>query len=84
MEDKVILILEQLLSKSGYHEKLNLNSRLLGSIPEIDSLFVATLLGTLESEFKIHIEDDEVDGSLFETVESLARFLQKKISIGTS
>lgn len=80
MEEKVIKVLEQLLIQSGYMQKLNLNSRLLGAIPEIDSLFIASLLGSLEAQFQIHIEDDEVEGALFESVESLVHFIAKKTS----
>lgn len=78
MEQKIIELLERLLKESGYKEHLTLHSKLLGSIPEIDSLFVASLLGHLERDFQIHIEDDEVDGALFESVESLLVFIEMK------
>lgn len=79
MESKIIKLLEQLLKQSGYTEHLTGHSKLLGSIPEIDSLFVASLLAHLESEFQIHIDDDELDGTIFESVESLLVFIQSKL-----
>ena len=75
--------LNQLLDKT-----LNLNGRglefiestkLLGELPELDSLAVRELLSAIEQHYKIHIEDDEIDGSVFETVGSLYKYIQHKV-----
>jgi acyl carrier protein len=52
---------------------------LLGSIPELDSMAVATVLTSLEERFGISIDDDEIDGSTFATVGSLVAFIESKI-----
>ncbi len=52
---------------------------LFGSLPELDSMAVATVLTALEDRFQILIDDDEVTGELFETVGSLADFVAGKL-----
>lgn len=54
-------------------------TRLLGVLPELDSMSVVTFLISLEEEYGIEIHDDEVDASLFETLGSISKFLQTKI-----
>jgi acyl carrier protein len=67
---------------------LNLNGRglgltdetpLLGSLPELDSMGVVTLITELENRLGLSIEDDEIDGSVFATFGSLLAFVQDKV-----
>ena len=51
---------------------------LLGSLPELDSMGVLQLVHALEEHFHITIEDDEVTEELFETLASLASFVESK------
>src|SRR3546814_11332383 len=44
---------------------------LFGALPELDSMAVAGLLTELEDRLGIIIDDDDVDGDLFETLGSL-------------
>ena len=55
-------------------------SPLLGGIPEFDSMAVVTLLTMIEDEFGITVEDDEVSADVFQTLGTLARFVEGKIS----
>ena len=55
-------------------------TRLLGSIPELDSMAAATLLTSLEEHFGFVIDDDEIDGSTFATVGSLVQFVEGKLA----
>lgn len=52
---------------------------LLGAIPEFDSMAVVSLLTALEEQFEIELSDDELHAEVFETVGSLARFVEEKI-----
>jgi len=52
---------------------------LLGSVAELDSMAVVTILTSLEERFGFVIDDDEVDGSTFASVASLTRFVQSKL-----
>jgi acyl carrier protein len=54
-------------------------SRLLGSLPELDSIAVVELLLALQDRFGIEIEDDEVVGELFETLGQLTAFIDAKL-----
>jgi acyl carrier protein len=54
-------------------------SRLLGSLPELDSLAVVELLTALQDRFGIEIEDDEVISDIFETLGQLTAFIDAKV-----
>jgi acyl carrier protein len=51
---------------------------LLGSLPELDSMAVVSLIAALEAQFDIAIDDDEISASTFETLGSLAAFVARK------
>ena len=46
---------------------------LFGDLPELDSMAVAGLLTELEDRLDIVIDEDEIDGDIFETYGSLDR-----------
>lgn len=54
-------------------------TRLLGAIPEMDSMAVASLLTSLEERYGFAIADDEIDGTAFATVGSLVDFVDAKL-----
>lgn len=51
---------------------------LFGSLPELDSMAVATVLTELEDRLGIRIDDDEVDGEMLETFGALREFAARK------
>jgi acyl carrier protein len=52
---------------------------LLGSVPELDSMAVLELVAALEGRFGIRFEDQDLTGDVFETIGSLAGFVDSKI-----
>jgi acyl carrier protein len=54
-------------------------SRLLGNLPELDSIAVVELLVALQDRFGIEIEDDEVVGDIFESLGQLTTFIDSKV-----
>ncbi len=54
------------------------DTELFGALPELDSMAVAGLLTEIEDRLDIIIEDDEVDGELFENYGNLLKFLETK------
>lgn len=54
------------------------DTELFGAIPELDSMAVASLLTEMEDRLDIVIEDDEVDGELFENYGNLLKFARDK------
>ena len=76
--DDVCKILVEVLGIDTTKMRLDENTRLLGSLPEFDSMAVVSVLTAIEDHFGIVVDDDEVDGEIFETVGSLAAFVAAK------
>jgi len=56
------------------------DSGLFGELPEFDSMAVATVLTEMEDRLGIIIDDDEVDGEIFETYGNLLAFSLRKVT----
>jgi acyl carrier protein len=54
------------------------DTRLFGHLPELDSMAVATVLTALEDRFGILIDDEDVTADMFETVGTLARYIESR------
>lgn len=54
-------------------------SPLLGAIPELDSMAVINLITALEEHYGFSIADDEISADIFETLGSLAAFVEGKL-----
>ena len=80
VKQEVIRLLEQVLSLNGRSGTFTLETPLLGSIPELDSMAVVTLITTLEEQFGLVVDDDDIDGSTFATVGSLSDFVASKLA----
>ncbi len=52
---------------------------LLDSMPELDSMAVMELLLELERRFDIVVEGEDITADTFETLESLAAFVERKL-----
>lgn len=76
----VITIVGRVLDLGERSAALGRETRLLGSIPELDSMAAATLLTSLEEHFGFIIADDEIDGSTFATVGALVAFVEGKLA----
>ena len=59
---------------------MNPATPLLGAIPELDSMAVVALITALEERFDITVEDDEIGAATFETLGSLAQFVEQKLA----
>ena len=73
-------ILRDTLQLGDRANDLNESSGLLGTIPELDSMAVISVITMIEDEFGIVVADDEVAAETFETVGSLVRFVAEKTS----
>jgi acyl carrier protein len=76
--DEVKTILIDVLGLGDAGQRLDADSPLLGSLPELDSMAVVSLIGALEDHFGIAISDDDISASTFETLGSLAAFVAQK------
>jgi len=77
-EREVIAIVGRVLGLEQRAPTLTRDSQLLGSVPELDSMAVVTLINSLEEQFGFVIEDDEIDGTVFTTIGSLIDFVKAK------
>ena len=73
-------ILASVLSLGERRKMLEANTALLGSLPELDSMATVNLIAAVEEHFGIAINDDEISAEVFETVSSLASFVEQKTS----
>lgn len=79
VEQEVIKTLQSVLSLAPGSVTLEAGTALLGSVPELDSMAVVSILTALEERFGFAIDDDEVDGRTFASVGSLTAFVQSKL-----
>ncbi len=78
--EEVKNILADVLSLGERKNTLGENSALLGAIPELDSMAVVNVITALEEHFDITVDDDEISAETFETLGSLARFVEQKLA----
>jgi acyl carrier protein len=78
--DEVRDILSDVLSLGERKSSLNVDSGLLGSIPELDSMAVVNVITALEENFGITVDDDEISARTFETLGSLTSFIEQKLA----
>jgi acyl carrier protein len=71
-------ILRDALQIGPRADALQPDSRLLDSIPEFDSMAAVTILGMIEEEFGLTVDDDDVSADLFETLGSLAAYVESR------
>lgn len=77
---EVIRVLDEVLSLNGRSATFTRDTPLLGAIAELDSMAVVTLITTLEEQFGLVVDDDDIDGSTFATVGSLVDFVGSKLA----
>jgi len=76
---EVLRVLDEVLSLGGRSASFTRATPLLGSIAELDSMAVVTLLTTLEEQLGI-VVDDDLEGATFATVGSLVDFVNEQLS----
>lgn len=81
VQREVITIVGRVLELGKRSLEFGPETPLLGSVPELDSMAVATLIASLEDHFGFTVDDDEIDGSTFATIGSLVDFVQAKLAV---
>ncbi len=79
IQTEVLRILDSVLSLNGRTQGFDAATPLLGAVPEFDSMAVVTLITTIEEQFGITVDDDEISGDVFATVGSLTEFVTQKL-----
>ena len=78
-QEHVLAVLDEVLGLRGRSESFSAETPLLGAIPELDSMAVVSVITMLEERFDFIVDDDEIDGSTFESVGSLVAFVNQKL-----
>ena len=78
--DRIRNILRDSLQLGDRAAALTRSSRLLGELPEFDSMAVVSVIAKIEDHFGFAIADDEINGQVFETLGSLSAFVDGKLS----
>ena len=78
--DEVRSLLGEALGLGDRMAALDSDSGLLGSVPEFDSMAVVSVLTLIEERFDVEISDDEVEAATFESLGSLADFVESKLA----
>ncbi|MEQ1661846.1 MAG: phosphopantetheine-binding protein [Thiobacillus sp.] len=73
-------ILRDNLQLGARADKLEPDSYLMGQLPEFNSLSVVGIIASIEDQLGVAISDDEITGDIFETVGSLAQFIEAKMA----
>lgn len=78
--DDVREVVGSTLQLGSRGQRMDATAPLLGAVPELDSIAVVNLITALEEHFGITVADDEIGASTFETLDSLTRFIESKLS----
>ena len=72
-------ILRTRLQLGSRADTLDANTPLLGNFPELNSLTVMGIVTEIEEQTGCTISDQEITAEIFETVGSLAAFIEQKL-----
>ncbi|MFT4517650.1 MAG: acyl carrier protein [Halioglobus sp.] len=79
IQAEVISILQSTLGVPEGSIAAHPDTPVLGAIPEMDSMSVVSILTSLEEQYGVMVDDDEIDADVFATVGSLTKFLESKL-----
>lgn len=77
---EVLALLDGVLSLHGRALTFTDSTPLLGAIPELDSMAVVAVISGMEERFGFVVDDDEIDGGVFATVDTLVKFVEGKLA----
>ncbi|KWX66512.1 acyl carrier protein [Mycobacterium sp. NAZ190054] len=75
--DGVIRVIVTTLGIEERADTLEASTRLLDGMPELHSMAVVALAVALEREFDLEIDDEDLTGEVFETIGTLAEFVEE-------
>ena len=78
MQNQMRESLRDVLSLGPRAAGLDADSPLLGAMPELDSMAVASVIAAIEDRFGFSVDDDEISGATFATFGSLVEFVKSK------
>ena len=80
VQHEILGLLDEVLGLGGRALGFTRTTRLLGALPELDSMAVVGLITAMEDRLGIVVEDDDLDGSTFASVGSLVDFVSARLA----
>jgi acyl carrier protein len=75
--DEVKSLIGETLGITDRLDSMDASTRLLGSLPELDSMAVAELLAAIEETFGFEVDTGDIEIDMLETVGTLATYVEK-------
>jgi len=72
-------IAQNVLQLGAGVEAIGIDTPLLGHLPELDSMAVVTILTSIEEQYGIVIDDDEISADVFSSWRTLVEFVAQKL-----
>jgi len=72
-------LLAEVLGSPGFADELREDTRLLGAIPEFDSMAIAALVVGIEQACDLELNDRSLNAQVFETFGSLKAFVAEHL-----
>jgi acyl carrier protein len=79
LKTQLLSIIDETLNLQGRAASFTEETPLLGALPELDSMGVVALLTAFEDRLGVSVDDDEIDGSVFQNVGTLLSFVASKL-----
>ena len=79
VKKELLSLLDETLHLEGRAASFDEDTPLLGALPELDSMGVVSLLTAFEDRLGITVDDDEIDGSVFQTFGTLLAFVKERL-----
>lgn len=73
-------LLRSALQLGDRADQLTAESQLMGAFPEFNSLTAVGLITGIEEQLGCEIDDTEITDEIFQTVGSLAQFIEQKMA----
>lgn len=77
---ELLSLLDDTLNLGGRASSFQDETPLLGALPEMDSMGVVAVITAFEDRLGFSVDDDEIDGSVFQTFGTLLEFVTHKLA----
>lgn len=81
--DRVRSLIGEILGIGDRVDSMSASTRLLGSLPELDSMAVAELLAAIEERFGFEVDSADIVTDTLETVGTLVAYVEKNRAVSS-
>lgn len=79
LQQEMLGLLDEVLALNGRSRRFEARTPLLGSLPELDSMAVVSVIQAIESRFGLQLDEEDITGATFATVGSLVAFVEERL-----